>query len=356
MVERGSSHRPGKVLLLLVFATMLFSFAGCGRGDGSSSRGTYPDQEASGEGPVQTELVPCPLNGEKVPLSSLGLRPLAVVVDNSASGRPQSGLGEACVVYETLAEGGITRLLAIFLHPSSTPVGPVRSGRDYFLDIAVEYDAVLAHVGGSPQFYREIERSPVKDLDDLRGEGGFRRIKERPSPYNLYTDIDSLRKAAARNRIPTVQTRGDSDISWRFVAVGEALPGSPTASSIDIGYGGFSRYRASYHYDSSTGKYLRSVNGEPHLAPDRLEAGSVVVQFVRVQAVKDDPEGRLRIDATGNGKGLVFSGGRVSEVQWSKPSRWSPTRFRTKDGQKPAVAPGAVWFHLVPTGSEVKWS
>lgn len=357
-LRQGRVVREAVALLVLILAISLV-LPGCVR------RGTKPVGEGPGsvEGPggrskpLVEDLVPCPLDGEGVPAGSVGFRPIGVVIDNSPLGRPQSGLDEACVVYETLVEGGITRLVAIFLHPSSTPVGPVRSGRDYFLDLVAEYDAILAHAGGSPRFYLELKRSPVRDLDDVRGAEGFHRVKDRMPPYNLYTGIDLLRGTAQRYDISVRQTTADLKVSWEFKGRGgRSDRAAPSASDVTIGYGGFSKYKASYRFDPAKGRYLRFVNGSPHRGSGQLEAGSVIVQFVTVQPVKGDPEGRLRIDTTGEGKGLVFSGGRVTEIVWSKPTRWSPTRFRTKEGLKPELVPGPIWIHLVPVGSDVKWS
>src|SRR5205823_9909671 len=111
--------------------------------------------------------------------------PLAVVVENQALTTPQSGLNRADVVYEALAEGGITRFLALFATQAADIVGPVRSARHYFVYWAAEYLAPLVHVGASPQGYAALSASGTSNYDEIKGAKGFWRTRDRLAPHNL---------------------------------------------------------------------------------------------------------------------------------------------------------------------------
>ena len=143
----------------------------------------------------QEILVPA-INGFLVSPEIAQKRPLAVIVENHPDARPQSGLGEADIVYETLAEGGITRFLAIFQTREVKSIGPVRSARDYFAEIANDFGALFAHVGGSDEVLLELQNKHYKNLDDINQfyqASFFERIKLRPAPHNVYTSTEKLR-------------------------------------------------------------------------------------------------------------------------------------------------------------------
>ena len=126
-----------------------------------------PEEEEEDPGPDLTGLAMNPLTGHYIDEDLAWRRPLAVVINNINQALPQSGIAQADVIYEVLAEGGVTRLVAIYKEMDAEKIGPVRSTRHYFLDFALNHDAVLVHHGGSPQGYAAISNMGAANLDGM---------------------------------------------------------------------------------------------------------------------------------------------------------------------------------------------
>ena len=278
--------------------------------------------------------------------------PLAVVIENHTDARPQSGLRNAEVVYETLAEGGITRLLAVYL-AKDTDLGPVRSNRTYFLDWVSEYSAGYAHIGGSPEAQGLVKTYSIRDLDQFFNSAAYERVTYRFSPHNVYTTTQKLRGAAA-----TRAYRGPVTIkSWRFADEEALLESRPKAFTLDLGFRGTYGYAVRWIYNAKTNNYSRFNAGKKHIdATDnkQLWAKTIAVQLVKVSP---DPSGhsRIRQATTGSGKALVFKNGKVVSGTWKKKSRASRTRFFDKKGEEIEFNRGRIWIEVVPSDSYIKY-
>ncbi len=151
--------------------------------------------------PAAPESAPytAPLTGLAVE-APVTQRPLAVMINNAPAARPQSGLSQADIVYEVLAEGGITRLIGIFQSQEGIEkIGPIRSIRPYLIRLGESYGGVLVHAGGSPEAYSIIQKQGKQDLDEIGNAGAFFwRAKDRKAPHNLYSSDEKLREAAAK--------------------------------------------------------------------------------------------------------------------------------------------------------------
>ncbi len=185
--------------------------------------------------------------------------PLAVMVENHTDARPQSGLSKADVVYEALAEGGITRFMAVFLQ-EDTKMGPIRSARPYYLDWAVEYGAAYAHFGGSPDALDKINQYGIKDLNGLTiGPPTFERTNARPAPHNVYSTTEKLREKADQKGY-----KKDTDITmWKFLDEKD-IPRRdkrPATFSIKLGFNGTAGYNVEWRYNQDTNSYFRFTTG-----------------------------------------------------------------------------------------------
>ena len=282
------------------------------------------------------------------------LLPLAVVIENHTDARPQSGLNRAEVVYETLAEGGITRFLAVFLAETSR-LGPVRSNRPYFLDWVSEYAAGYAHVGGSPLAQSLVKTYKIKDLDQFfLGAPTYERVTNRFAPHNVYTTTERLRKAASSRGY-----KGPVKIqSWAFTQM-EALPSRrPKGFTLDLGFLGAYGYDVRWTYDRKSNGYLRSNGGVIHkdvITNKRLSAKNIIVQYVQISP---EPSGHSRIlqKTIGSGKAFVFKDGKAYAATWKKKSRTSRTVFLDKKGKEIPLNRGRIWVEVVPTASYVKYT
>jgi hypothetical protein len=275
---------------------------------------------------------------------------LAVMVENQEDARPQTGLPEADVVYEALAEGGITRFVAIFMTNDAPVVGPVRSLRHYFAFLAADYGADVIHIGASPEGFAWRDAMNLGFLDESAGDPGVWRVRNRPPPHNAYTDTASDRaflgqRGRQRNRL------------WGPLRFSESAPqGDEPAEHISIGFRPW-RYRVTYDWEPEQKRYLRTMEGVAHRdggTGEPIAPSSVVVQFANVQAVPNDPKLRLDVDLVGAGGDLlIFNGGTQRSGTWSKSAPRSPTRWLDADGQPLVIPHGQVWVEVVPLGSPI---
>ncbi len=339
--------RYGKLLLLavLVFAGP----AGC--------RLPIDPVESWPAAPEPPPAAVCPLDGEPAAEEEVARRVLAVVVDNHSQARPQAGLTQACLVYEVLAEGGITRFVAFYLHREAQVILPIRSARPYYLDWVLELDAALAHCGGTPATLTDIERMKVASLDEIaRARTYYERHAGRKAPHNLRSSTELLRRAVVKlgyeyeaGRTPPSLFRFEPGPSWQ---------GSP-ATGLKIAYGPSSLPSvAEYRYDAESGYYLRFQNGSPHTcATDtrrQVRARTVIVMYVRHTPIKGSPEGYLDLQLVGSGKATVFARGIAADARWSKKDRAARTVFTLADGSELVLEPGPIWIQVVPDDMKIE--
>ena len=305
--------------------------------------------------PEEPTNFPNPINGllfkKSVAQPWVNNLPLAVMVENHIQARPQTGLSKADIVYEALAEGGITRFLAIYLQEDSE-IGPVRSARPYYLDWAVEYDATYVHFGGSPDALSKISTFGIKDLNGLTiGVPTFERKSSRSAPHNVYTTTQKLREKASNKGI----IRGNNIVSWKFIDEKDIPKRSnrPDNFLINLDFKGTFGYNVEWRYNADTNSYTRSNGGSPQvdtLTNTPLEAKSIIVQTV---ADAPDPSGhsRLSMITVGSNSATVFENGTFIEGSWKKDERTSRTMFLDKAGKEIKLNRGKIWVEVIPPGS-----
>lgn len=299
---------------------------------------------------VLTGKIVNPLTGLYVDENVLERRPIAVMLDNLYSARPQAALSEADIVYEILAEGRITRYMAIFYSEYPELIGPVRSARPYFVEKSLEYDPYLVHVGGSNQALRDIRTYGMADIDGL-SSGSFWRVSHKRIPHNMYTSSKVLieeanRKGYTKTKIPEFLAFNDD-----FIALG-----GTTATEINFEYkeptpSDQTGYTTSYIYNNENKLYYRYTNGKPHVDENdqnQLTCTNIIVQYAKTKVI--DNEGRLKVDFIGSGKGKLYTGGEMIEIKWDKSSARSSTSFYTNDGTPIKLNPGITWFQIFETG------
>jgi hypothetical protein len=282
--------------------------------------------------------------------SPFGSRPLSIMIENSEGARPQTGLDKANIVYEVLAEGGITRFLAFYYDQEAEVVGPVRSARPYFVSKSLEHQAIYVHIGGSEEAYNFIKEERIDDINEFVDFQPFWRTQDREPPHNLYTSTIKLRKEA--NKLGYVEMIKKQDYQFETDS-NEKLSGKP-ANSIVIPYN--STYTVSYKYKPELTRYLRFINNEPHIdaqTKKQLAVDNIIIQFAKTKII--DEEGRLAVDFIGKGKGLLFFKGSSEEITWEKLNLESRTVFLDKEGNRKALTPGNVWIQIVPSDLGVQY-
>jgi hypothetical protein len=273
----------------------------------------------------------CPLAGGRL---------LAVMIDHDPHARPQSGLAAACLVYEVPVEAGFPRLMAVFAEHTPEQVGPVRSVRPAFLQLAAELGAVVAHAGASEPAYRYIRSHHAPTVNEFSNPQAFWRDRRRRMPHNLYASVPRLRELLVRKGLGSPASR--PLVERLAYALPEGQPASEVEIPYPVGFGVRFVYRAE--------AYERVVAG--HLHRDQatglpLRAGSVVVQFARWRGWRAGRVDVSEVALVGSGRGLAFAGGRVVEVTWRKATDASPTVFVDASGQG-LLLPGPVWVSVVP--------
>ncbi|MNJ43145.1 putative lipoprotein YerB precursor [compost metagenome] len=342
-----SSRSKLMLLLLLVFS--LFIIPACGQGK-AAMPGNGNEIQDTPE-PIFEELVAEePAFAYKAPLTGLPSeepitrRPLAVMINNAPAARPQSGLGQADIVYEVLAEGGVTRLIAIYQSgDETTRIGPVRSIRPYMIDLGESYHGVLVHAGASNDAYAILQRQHKEDLDEITNAGAyFWRDKSRKAPHNLYTNIEKLLEGTAKRNfaiedeeVPTYPFRDEED-------PGEGVPVQKVEVKFQL-----DNYRVSYEYDSAAKLYKRSINDSPHNDLDtgsQLTATNVVIMGADHKVLDD--VGRLSVNLEMGGEAVIFQRGQMIRGQWIRKSG-DVIRF-VKDNVEIPFYPGITYVNVVP--------
>ncbi|KAA8996851.1 DUF3048 domain-containing protein [Paenibacillus spiritus] len=347
--------RPASTLAILSLAAL--PLVSCGRPDADQG-GNPPSVTASAPviaqasppgsaGPLPAEPPePAPLSGlTGLPADSLPLpRPLAVMINNAPAARPQSGLSEADLLYEVLAEGGITRLIAIYQsRPGIPEIGPVRSIRPYLLDLGESYGAVTVHAGGSPAAYALLQAGGRDDMDEI-GKAGpyFWRDKSRKAPHNLYTNEALLRSGAEK-----LGLAAPADVPDYTFTNPDYLPaGGEPASGFSL-YFQLKNYTVAYKYEAGSRVYARSVNGKAHL--DRGTEAPVTATNVLVIGADHkvlDEAGRLAVDTEVGGDALLFQRGQVIRGQWVR--RPGDIIRIVKNGTEAPMYPGVTHVLIVP--------
>ncbi len=283
---------------------------------------------------------PSNLTGLQVPPEMNKRAVTGVMIENSPDARPQSGLLEAGVVYEAVAEGGITRFLALFQEAQPGYIGPIRSSRPYYLDWLLPFDASYAHVGGSPAALAQIKELHVKDLDQFANASAYHRVTQRYAPHNVYSSIDELYKLA--------QSKGYTSSTFTgFVRKPEAKVATPTATSIDFAISSY-LYNPHYDYDAATNSYKRSEGGKIHTdeKSGAQLSPKVVIALVTPSALESDGT-HNSYTTTGTGTMYVFQDGAVAQGTWTKDSRTSQFVFKDSNGNTLKLNPGQTWISLV---------
>ena len=299
--------------------------------------------------PPKPTTEPSNLTGLTVPIEYNKLPVTGVMIENSPDARPQSGLNKAGVVFEAVAEGGITRFLALFQDPAVPDyIGPVRSARPYYLDYLGGFDAAVAHVGGSAEALVQIKGQNIKDLDQGRNSGSYRRISSRYAPHNVYTSMAQMTDLQ--------KTKGYTSNYIGFPRKAKEAPtATPPARMIDLVISGYF-YNVHYDYDTATNSYKRSVGGKPHI-DERSGAQlspKVVAVIVVPQSIHPDRVHTLYA-SIGSGKAYIFQDGVLTEGTWDKTDRKVQLHFKDASGAAIGLNAGQTWVTLVGTAGSVTY-
>jgi hypothetical protein len=337
-----------KVLIVLAILLIIAALAGAFWFFKNKNKPVATNNEQVIVEKKEVKKIISPLTGVELKDEQLTKRPVtALMIENSPDARPQSGLTEADIVYEAIAEGGVTRFMAVYQESQPNYIGPIRSARSYYIDYALAYQASYGHVGGSPQALQDIKDLGVRDIDQFFNADAYWRITERFAPHNMYTGfdkIDVLNKA-----------KGFTASAFKGFERKEQVPQTPTAKTIDLAISG-PLYSPRFDYDATTNSYLRSQAGQPHTDAKSGATISPKVVVALVVPNGNDSDGYHSTYATtGTGAVYVFQDGIVSEGTWSKTDRKSPLVLKDKNGLPMKLNAGQTWVSLVGASSDISY-
>ena len=278
-------------------------------------------------------------------------RPIAVMIDNNVGNYAHVGLQDAYLTYEIIVEGGLTRIMAIFKDVNTSVIGPVRSSRHYFLDYALESDAIYAHYGWSTFAENDISFLGVNNINGLYDDGYYRNYNI-AAPHNVFTSIENLYTVASSKGYSTTSDNytllnyTTDDIAFNDTS---ALL---TANNVSMTYSN-SQVR-SYTYDATNRYYLRYMNNSPHTDRDSgVQYHYKNIIIMRVNNYTLDSYGRQDLDTVGTGEGYYITNGYAISITWSKSSRSDKTHYYYKSGNELVVSDGNTMIQVLPLNSSI---
>ncbi|MGD6796033.1 DUF3048 domain-containing protein [Metabacillus indicus] len=328
----------------LLAAVMLLALCtACVKEESSVPKPSVIKQEPSA--PAE-EISIYPLTG--LPSENLGNRAFAVMINNHPAARPQSGLHKADIVYEVLAEGSITRFLAIYQSELPEMIGPVRSAREYYVDLADGYNAFFISHGWSPQARELLEDGNHDFLNGMFYDGTlFERADFRKAPHNSYISSENIKKGAELNKADLLQK--PDPLPFMKAAEGNKLQRESAAKAV-IRYDKSGTFESQFIYDKQSQTYFRYSNEQTKdLQSDEAVAPSNVLIAEMTHEIMDK-QGRRSINLTEGGKAILLQHGVSREVEWrNADGRILPYL----NGEQVKLVPGKTWISIVPHLNQV---
>lgn len=360
----GIAMNGRRLTALLLTALLMLGGTGCERRE-------TPDASSSGDQsePAVSAMVPLPepepepepvlpytnpLTGEGCETDISQNRPIAIMLNNLKKALPQMGVSQADLIFEIPAEGGITRMLAVFQDVSDVgTIGTVRSARDYYVSLALGMDALYLHAGGSPQAYTFIKNQGVAALDCVNGpyEGTlFWRDKDRRKNAGYEHSVVTTGEKIS-TLLPTYRYRLEhkDGYSYPMSFAQNAVPADGRlADTITVE---FSTYKTGvFRYDAETELYKVEEYGQPYVDGNndqQVAVKNVLILQTDISLIKGDEAGRLSVRTTGTGKGVFACGGKCMDITWSKPSHTEPMTFTDANGQELQFGVGTTYINII---------
>lgn len=337
-----------QILSFLCAVLMLAALSACGAAEEDAASSSAPAVSAVVpafvEEPEPEPYVPTgtnPLTGLPMEPEYETLRPVAVMLNNLKAAQPQLGTSLADIIYEVPAEGGITRMMALYQTLEGENVGAlgsIRSSRPYYIELALGHDALYVHAGGSPQAYSDISKWGVDHMDGVNGGSDakiFWRDAERRRTmgyeHSMLTSSESILNYLSEGHFRT-EHKSNYTYSQKFVEDATPINGE-TAEHVSVK---FSQYKTgTFDYDAATGKYMVGQYGKEYVdgnTEEQVGVTNLLVLETAISVISGDSYGRLTVKTTGEGKGTYFCGGKTIPICWSRANRNSPFVYTTQGG------------------------
>jgi len=346
---KGSIGIKVLVVILVVLIIVIGVLLGIKVMNGNEAKGeiqTGKENEQSGGTTIVEMKEPQTFKGND--------RPIAVMIDNHKGAMPQAGLNDAYMVYEIIVEGGESRLMALFKGVNLDKIGPVRSSRHYFLDYALENDAIYVHFGWSPQAKSDITKLDVDNINGIsESSTSFWRTKDKYAPHNVATSTEKILAIANRKGYNTTSTK---ESVLNYVADEFELDSDIEATKVTIPYSDHNTVE--YEYDNVTKRYTRYSRNTKQVdwtTGETVTTKNIIVVKCRNWTLNDgENKGRQSIDNVKVLNGYYITNGKAIEITAEKSTRAGQTVYKDLAGNEIDVNDGNAFIQICPLNADVE--
>ena len=337
------------ILIILIIATGVFMAYKI-----MSDKKNNETQEVAETNNTENSILTAEIEEKRVQIFNGKDRPIAVMIDNHNQAWPQAGLNKAYMVYEIIVEGGETRLMAIFKGVTVDKIGPVRSSRHYFIDYAMENDAIYAHYGWSPQAESDIKKYSINNLNGItESTSTFWRVKDKSAPHNAVTSTEALLKAA---KSKGYKTTSDKESVLNYVTDEVNLEDGITANSVTIPHSTLQKVK--YVYDETNQVYKRYARNKAQTDWDTgnaITTKNIIITFCDNYTLTDsENKGRQGLKNIGTFDGYYITNGKAIKIKCTKTTRDQQTKYEDLNGNEIKVNDGNTWVNICPTDAQVE--
>ncbi len=354
--------KNGKKVALFVLLIVLIIVAIVVVSAGKKEEDTHVAVDQKQEVEQEEESVEQKPEEKKIKIFNGEDRPIAFMIDNNKNAQPQASINKAYMVYEIIVEGNETRLMAIFKGVEADVVGPIRSARHYFLDYAMENNAIYAHLGMSPQAESDLKKY---DIDSMNGQvydtgkartetSRYWRATHKKAPHNAYTNIPSILSIAEDKGYETTSNK-ESVLNYVAEEVHLETENAIVANTITIPYA--STHKVKYEYDAETGRYTRWSKGRimyDETTDEKITTKNIIITFAENYTLDDgENKGRQDVITVGELDGYYITNGKAIPIKCIKTARESQTTYQDLNGNEIEVNDGNTFVNVCPIDANV---
>lgn len=334
----------------ILFLFFIFAFSiiclGCENEKINDISKESKEQKEQSKATINKETILNYYTGEECSSSDNNSTSFMAMIENSTSSRPQSGLSYADIIYETSAEGGIPRFIALFHTNKPSEIGPIRSVRPYFIDIAKEFNLPFVHCGGSEDALKIIEKDKnLVSINEISNGSYFWRDKTRKAPHNLYTSFENIQKYF-NNKSLKITNSPFSAFDENFYNNDKLKTINKINIVINNNYSTSYNYRNGYYY-----KFMDSKEAIDKSNNKQLSFSNVIIQKTDIKLSTDKLH--LDIRLSGEGDGFLLSKGKIINIHWKKTSDGSHTAICDSSNNPIPLSPGKTIWHIIDSKTKI---
>ena len=350
------------VFVVIILVALLFSLTGCGKEKVEdivleTEQGQVEEKTEGKELEIKEEA-----KAPEFEIFNGNDRPIAFMIDNNKNAQPQASLNSTYLVYEIIVEGGESRLMALFKGKVADEVGPIRSARHYFIDYAMENDALYAHLGMSPQAQATFQEFGIQHINGQVYDTGkartdtslYWRAKHKKAPHNAYTNTESILEVAKGYGW---KTTSDKKPVLNYVTEEVELNSEDAfaVQSVKIPY--TKSHVVEYKYNSETGRYTRWSKGKKmfdEMTSEEVTTKNLIITLAENYTLDDgEDKGRQDVLTIGSLDGYYITNGKAIKIKCNKASRFEQTKYVDLNGNEIKVNDGNTWINVCPIDAEL---